>query len=92
MIFSMEYICRQFNLNPDEIEEFIQEEWLYLEKENHIYQFSPDDIERIQLICTLRKELNVNPEGTDIILDMRDKLVALQLKTKHILYRLDENI
>jgi len=46
---------------------------------------SPEDAERVRVVCTLTRELEVNLAGAEVILHMRDTMRAMQRQFGDIL-------
>jgi len=53
--------------------------------------YSDEDIERLDLVIKLTKELGVNKAGVDIVLRMRKRLKALHAEIMEILQFLDDD-
>lgn len=70
-------ICQEFHLSPDDVEMFMAEEWVTPFDEEGPY-FDHEDLARIELICELRNELEVNDEAIPIILNLLDQIHLLR--------------
>lgn len=49
-----------------------------------------EDLERVERLTRLYRELGINKEGIDIILNLRDQLIALQAEKEALQYRLQQ--
>jgi chaperone modulatory protein CbpM len=49
-----------------------------------------EDLERVERLTRLYRELDINKEGIDIILHLREQLVALQEEKEALQYRLQQ--
>jgi MerR family transcriptional regulator/heat shock protein HspR len=54
--------------------------------------YSDEDIERLDLVIKLIKELGVNKAGVDIILRMRQRLKAMHTEMMEVMQFLDEDV
>src|SRR3970040_245952 len=52
--------------------------------------YSPDDVERIELILRLTQELGVTLAGVEVILNMRDRMEARQRQVNGLLQAMAE--
>ena len=51
---------------------------------------SAEDVERVERLTRLYRELGINKEGIDIILNLREQLIALQEEKEALQYRLQQ--
>ena len=54
--------------------------------------YTEDDVERLELILNLTRDLGVNLAGVEIILNMRQKMNQMQHEFEHFLQYIRENI
>ena len=54
--------------------------------------YTEEDVERLELILNLTRDLGVNLAGVEIILNMREKMNQMQLEFEHFLQYIRENI
>ena len=54
--------------------------------------YTEDDVERLELILNLTRDLGVNLAGVEIILNMREKMNQMQHEFEHFLQYIRENI
>lgn len=52
--------------------------------------YTDDDLERLEVILKLTRELGVNLAGVEIILNMREKMEAMQQQIEHFVTNLNE--
>lgn len=74
-------ICQEFHLKEDDVEMFISEEWIKPFKDEGPV-FDHEDVARIELICELRNDLDVNDEAIPIILNLLDQIHLLRAALK----------
>ncbi len=54
--------------------------------------FSDEDVEKLELILRLTRELGVNLAGVEVILSMREKMERMQRETEEAIRRLREEL
>ena len=54
--------------------------------------YTEEDVERLELILNLTRDLGVNLAGVEIILNMREKMNQMQHEFEHFLQYIRENI
>ena len=54
--------------------------------------YSEDDLQRLEVILTLTRELGVNLAGVDVILNMREKMEQLQKQVEEMVVFVREQI
>src|SRR5881628_358020 len=54
--------------------------------------YTDDDLERLEVILKLTRELGVNLAGVEIILNMREKMGAMQQQIEHFVENLNQEI
>jgi chaperone modulatory protein CbpM len=66
------------------IEEYIAHEWVRPRRKKTTWYFEEIDIARLELICHLVQEIEVNNEGMDVVLSLLDQLYGLRAHMKHL--------
>ena len=54
--------------------------------------YTDDDLERLEVILKLTRELGVNLAGVEIILNMREKMEAMQEQIEHFMANLNDEL
>jgi MerR family transcriptional regulator, heat shock protein HspR len=54
--------------------------------------YSEEDVERLEMVLRLTRELGVNLAGVDVILSMREKMEQMQREMEEIITRLREEL
>lgn len=54
--------------------------------------YTDEDLERLEVILQLTRELGVNLAGVEIILNMREKMAAMQEQIEHFVAQLNEQL
>jgi chaperone modulatory protein CbpM len=73
-------------VDVEALEAWIESGWLMPKGEGTARSFSDIDLARAQLIRDLKKDLGVNDEGIDLILDLVDQLHGLRRTLRELLY------
>lgn len=74
----------QGRINRPALEAYIAREWVRPRQEGNNWYFQEIDIARLNLICHLTQDIEVNDEGMDIVLSLLDQLYGLRAHIKHI--------
>ncbi|NPA49291.1 MAG: MerR family transcriptional regulator [Thermodesulfobacteria bacterium] len=76
--YEMKVICEKVGLSPKTIRVWIEEGLVNPQKEGRRWLFDEEDLRRLFLIRRLRDDLGVNLAGIDIILQLLDRISALE--------------
>jgi chaperone modulatory protein CbpM len=60
------------------LETFVSAGWLYLDRDETCAALSEANRARAELICDLKRDMGVNDEGVDVILDLLDQIHGLR--------------
>ena len=60
------------------LEAYIERQWVRPHRKRKVWYFEEIDIARLQLICHLIQEIEVNDEGMDVVLSLLDQLYGLR--------------
>ena len=60
------------------LEEYIARQWLRPISSQSGWRFEEIDIARLQLVCHLTQDIEVNDEGMDVVLSLLDQLYGLR--------------
>lgn len=75
-----------FDIHPQTLRVYEREGLLRPARtEGNTRVYSQDDVERIELILRLTKELGVNLAGVEVILNMRDRMERMQRQMNELL-------
>lgn len=66
------------------LENYIAREWVRPRREREIWYFEEIDIARLQLVCHLVQDIQVNDEGMDVVLSLLDQLYGLRAQMRHL--------
>ena len=76
---SLDALARHTGLHPELIERFIEFGLIQpAGRRNTVARFDPAMVARVRVICRLRESLGINLPGISVILDLLDRMRALQ--------------
>ena len=72
-------VAEQYNIHPQTLRLYEREGLLAPSRsEGNTRLYTDDDLERLEIILKLTRDLGVNLAGVEIILNMREKMAAMQ--------------
>lgn len=66
----------QERIDRQTLEDYIARDWLRPSHQSTGWHFEDIDIARLELVCHLTQDINVNDEGMDIVLSLLDQLYS----------------
>jgi MerR family transcriptional regulator/heat shock protein HspR len=91
-VYMISVVSRILEVHPQTLRMYEREGFVSPHRINHQRLYSDEDIERLDLVIKLIKELGVNKAGVDIILRMRKRLKALHTEIMEIMQFLDDDV
>jgi MerR family transcriptional regulator/heat shock protein HspR len=86
-------VAEQFAIHPQTLRLYEREGLLSPSRsDGNTRLYTDDDIERLEVILKLTRELGVNLAGVEIILNMREKMAAMQKQMEGFIEKLNEEI
>lgn len=85
-------VSRILEVHPQTLRMYEREGFVSPHRINRQRLYSEEDIERLDLVINLTKELGVNKAGVDIILRMRNRLKALHTEMMEMMQFLDDDV
>lgn len=85
-------VSRMLEVHPQTLRMYEREGFICPKRINKQRLYSEEDIERLNLVIKLTKELGVNKAGVDIILKLREKIEMLQNEIEEMMRFVDDNI
>ena len=74
----------QARIDRQTLEEYITREWLRPVSHSSGWYFEDIDIARLELVCHLTQDINVNDEGMDVVLSLLDQLYSARSHVKKL--------
>ena len=89
--YSISVVAEMFDLHPQTLRTYEREGLLRPARTGgNTRVYSQEDVERIELILRLTKELGVNLAGVEVVLNMRDRMEAMQRQVNGLLQAMAE--
>lgn len=89
--FKLEEIAKELEVELNQLKEWMERELVVPSKEDREEFFIDEDLERFRIIRNLVKDLDVNLEGIEVILPMRDKVISMETWIRDVFKILDEH-
>ncbi|HXW69189.1 MAG TPA: MerR family transcriptional regulator [Dissulfurispiraceae bacterium] len=91
-VYMISVVSRILEVHPQTLRMYEREGFVSPHRINRQRLYSDEDIERLDLVIKLTKELGVNKAGVDIILRMRKRLKALHNEMMEVMQFLDDDV
>jgi len=91
-LYMISVVSRILEVHPQTLRMYEREGFVSPHRINRQRFYSDDDIEQLDLIIKLIKELGVNKAGVDIILRMRKRMKALQGEMMEMMQFLEDDV
>jgi MerR family transcriptional regulator/heat shock protein HspR len=85
-------VSRMLEVHPQTLRMYEREGFITPQRVNRQRLYSDDDIERLNLVINLTKDLGVNKAGVEIILRMRNRIEALQEELRDMMRFLEDDV
>ncbi|MCX7793817.1 MAG: MerR family transcriptional regulator [Thermodesulfovibrionales bacterium] len=91
-LYMIRIVSQMLNVHPQTLRLYEREGLVVPKRLNRFRYYSDEDVERLNLILKLTRELGVNKAGVDIILRLRKRLSLLQELIDEMMGYLDEDL
>lgn len=86
-------VAEQYGVHPQTLRLYEREGLLKPSRsEGNTRLYTDDDIERLEVILKLTRDLGVNLAGVEIILNMREKMAAMERQMQEFIAQLDDEL
>jgi MerR family transcriptional regulator/heat shock protein HspR len=86
-------VAEQYQIHPQTLRLYEREGLLAPSRsEGNTRLYTDDDLERLEVILKLTRELGVNLAGVEIILNMREKMAAMQRQIEEFVFTLNHEL
>jgi len=86
-------VAEQYQIHPQTLRLYEREGLLAPSRsEGNTRLYTDDDLERLEVILKLTRELGVNLAGVEIILNMREKMSAMQTQIEDFIATLNQEL
>ncbi len=72
------------------LEDYIARAWLRPASDEQGWHFEEIDIARLRLVCHLTQDIQVNDQGTDVVLSLLDQLYGLRTHMKKLAHAIEQ--
>jgi len=91
-LYMISVVAEMLGVHPQTLRLYEREGLIKPKRINKQRLYSEEDVERLSLILELTRELGVNKAGVDIILRMRERLIALHREVEAIMECLEDDL
>ncbi len=74
----------RYAISREELTVWIEQSWVRPVREGELWSFDDGDIARLELICELRRDLDINEEALPVVLSLLDQLYAARSTLRHV--------
>lgn len=91
-LYMISVVSRMLEVHPQTLRMYEREGFINPQRINRQRLYSQEDIERLNLVIELTKELGVNKAGVEIILRMRERMEALHDEMRDLMRFVEDDI
>jgi MerR family transcriptional regulator/heat shock protein HspR len=91
-LYLISVVSKMLEVHPQTLRMYEREGFVTPRRINRQRLYSENDVERLNLVIELTKDLGVNRAGVDIILRMRGRLEIVQREMSDLLSLLDDDV
>jgi MerR family transcriptional regulator/heat shock protein HspR len=91
-LFMISVVSRMLGVHPQTLRLYEREGLICPKRNNKQRLYSEEDIEKINFILQLTREMGVNKAGVEIILRMKERMERLQEEMDEMMDRLEDDI
>ena len=91
--YTISAVAEQFDLHPQTLRLYEREGLLKPSRsEGNTRLYTDEDLERLEVILHLTRDLGVNLAGVEIILNMREKMAEMQAQIEEFIFTLNQEL
>lgn len=91
-LFMISVVSRMLNVHPQTLRLYEREGLITPHRTKRARLYSQEDVEKLEMILRLTRELGVNRSGVEIILRLRRRLEAFQREMEEMMNFLEDDI
>jgi MerR family transcriptional regulator/heat shock protein HspR len=91
-LFMISVVSRMLNVHPQTLRLYEREGLITPHRTKRARLYSQEDVEKLEMILRLTRELGVNRSGVEIILRLRHRLEAFQREMEEMMNFLEDDI
>ena len=86
-------VAEKYDIHPQTLRLYEREGLLQPSRsDGNTRLYTDEDLERLEVILELTRELGVNLAGVEIVLNMREKMAAMQLQIEQFMQQLNQEL
>lgn len=90
--YMISMVCKLLNVHPQTLRLYEREGFIKPKRINKQRVYTDEDLDRLNFVIRLTKELGVNRAGVDIILRMRKRIQVMEEAINEVLRYLDDDV
>jgi MerR family transcriptional regulator/heat shock protein HspR len=91
--FMISAVAEQYQIHPQTLRLYEREGLIKPSRsEGNTRLYTPEDLERLEVVLKLTRDFGVNLAGVEIILNMREKMAAMQRQMEEFVSTLNEQM
>lgn len=90
-IYVISVVAQMLDVHPQTLRMYEREGFVRPARQNKQRKYSETDVDKLDFVLQLTRDLGVNKAGVEIILRMRERLETLQYELERIVCHLDED-
>jgi MerR family transcriptional regulator/heat shock protein HspR len=91
-LYVISVVAEMLGVHPQTLRMYEREGFVTPKRMKRLRLYSEEDVERLNFVISLTRELGVNRAGVDIILRMRKRLESLQKEVEEIMGIMNEDM
>ncbi|MCE5195371.1 MAG: MerR family transcriptional regulator [Nitrospiraceae bacterium] len=91
-LYMISVVSKMLGVHPQTLRTYEREGFISPQRTKRLRLYSEDDVEKLNFIISLTREMGVNKAGVDIILRMRNRLDAMHKEAEEMMQLMDEGL
>jgi MerR family transcriptional regulator/heat shock protein HspR len=91
-LYMISVVAEMLNVHPQTLRLYEREGLITPKRTKRLRLYSEEDVERLDMILRLTRELGVNKAGVEVILRMRQRIEAIQREMEEMMNLLEDDI
>jgi MerR family transcriptional regulator/heat shock protein HspR len=91
-LYMISVVAKMLNVHPQTLRLYEREGLVTPKRTHRLRLYSEEDVERLDMILRLTRELGVNKAGVEVILRMKQRLEAIQKEMDEMMSLLEDDI
>ncbi len=91
-LYMISVVAKMLNVHPQTLRLYEREGLVTPKRTHRLRLYSEEDVERLDMILRLTRELGVNKAGVEVILRMKQRIEAIQKEMDEMMSLLEDDI